>query len=105
MRGFQSRLTHPFGNFLALGDSWADQPCPEAAGERRSRAGLDRFPVAAPLYFIRLLTEEGEHVVDPFAGIGSTALAAEKSGRRWSCNDISAAAISIAKQRIDTFRK
>jgi site-specific DNA-methyltransferase (cytosine-N4-specific) len=105
VRGFQSYLTRPFGNFLAMGDSYADHPYLDERGAAHTTADIDRFPVAAPLYFIRLLTEEGEHVVDPFAGIGSTAIAAESAGRRWSCNDFSAEAIGIARQRVDTFRR
>ncbi|MFH8983941.1 DNA-methyltransferase [Streptomyces varsoviensis] len=105
VRGFQNYLTQPFGNFLTMGDSAADYPYLDGVPERLSRADADRFPVAAPLYFIRLLTEEGERVVDPFCGIGSTALAAESAGREWSCNDFSAEAIDIAKQRIDSLRK
>ncbi|MFF4601513.1 DNA-methyltransferase [Streptomyces sp. NPDC001339] len=105
VRGFQNNLTRPFGNFLAIGDSHADYPyLDEVAGER-TRAHADRFPVAVPEYFIRLLTEEGELVVDPFAGIGSTALAAVSHGRAWACNDFSEEATSIAKRRIDAVRR
>lgn len=42
-----------------------------------------RFPVALPEFFIKLLTEPGDLVVDPFAGTGTTAVAAEKLNRRW----------------------
>ncbi|GAA2253875.1 hypothetical protein GCM10010232_48410 [Streptomyces amakusaensis] len=105
VRGFQGHLTHPFGNFLTFGDSAADHDYLDAVRGPETQADRDRFPVAAPLYFIRLLTEEGEHVVDPFAGIGSTALAAESAGRTWSCNDFSVEAMTIAKQRIDNLRK
>jgi site-specific DNA-methyltransferase (adenine-specific) len=42
-----------------------------------------RFPVALPSFFIRLLTRPGQLVFDPFAGTGTTGLAAERLGRRW----------------------
>jgi site-specific DNA-methyltransferase (adenine-specific)/site-specific DNA-methyltransferase (cytosine-N4-specific) len=42
-----------------------------------------RFPVALPDFFIRLLTRPGDLVVDPFAGTCTTAVAAERLGRRW----------------------
>jgi site-specific DNA-methyltransferase (adenine-specific) len=42
-----------------------------------------RFPVALPSFFIELLTLPGQLVLDPFAGTGTTALAAERLGRRW----------------------
>ena len=42
-----------------------------------------RFPVALPDFFVRLLTRPGDLVVDPFAGTCTTAVAAERLGRRW----------------------
>ncbi|HEX3883575.1 MAG TPA: site-specific DNA-methyltransferase [Stellaceae bacterium] len=42
-----------------------------------------RFPLALPKFFINLLTLPGQLVVDPFAGTGTTGLAAEQLGRRW----------------------
>jgi site-specific DNA-methyltransferase (adenine-specific) len=42
-----------------------------------------RFPIALPEFFIKLLTKQGQLVFDPFAGTCTTAVAAEKLGRRW----------------------
>ncbi|MFO0876981.1 MAG: site-specific DNA-methyltransferase [Gemmataceae bacterium] len=42
-----------------------------------------RFPMALPDFFIRFLTEEGDVVLDPFAGSNVTGQAAEQQGRRW----------------------
>lgn len=39
------------------------------------------FPEAIPSWFIRLFTEPGDAVLDPFAGSGTTLAAAEKLGR------------------------
>ena len=39
------------------------------------------FPVGLPEFFIKLLTKSGDNVLDPFAGSGSTGLAAEKLDR------------------------
>jgi len=42
-----------------------------------------RFPVTFAAFFIKLLTEEEDVVVDPFAGSNSTGYAAELLNRRW----------------------
>ena len=42
-----------------------------------------RFPAALPEFFVKLLTEEGDLVVDPFAGSNTTGAVAERLGRRW----------------------
>lgn len=47
-----------------------------------------RFPSAIPEYFIRMLTEPGELVVDPFAGSCVTGEVAERLKRRWICCDL-----------------
>lgn len=36
-----------------------------------------------PEFFIKLLTDEGDLVVDPFAGSNTTGAVAERLGRRW----------------------
>ncbi len=42
-----------------------------------------RFPAALPEFAINLCTEEGDLVLDPFAGSNMTGWVAEKAGRRW----------------------
>lgn len=42
-----------------------------------------RFPADLARFFIGLTTEEGETVLDPFGGSGTTASVAEQMGRRW----------------------
>jgi hypothetical protein len=44
---------------------------------------LFQFPAALPEFFIKLLTEEGDTVVDPFAGSNTTGIVAEGLKRRW----------------------
>jgi site-specific DNA-methyltransferase (cytosine-N4-specific) len=55
--------------------------------ERCKAAGVKihpaRFPAALPEFFIKLLTEEGDVVLDPFAGSNTTGAAAERLQRRW----------------------
>lgn len=42
-----------------------------------------RFPAALPDFFIRLVTEPGDLVVDPFTGSNTTGAVSESLGRRW----------------------
>jgi site-specific DNA-methyltransferase (cytosine-N4-specific) len=41
------------------------------------------MPLGLAAFLIRFLTREGDLVVDPFGGFGTTARAAEDAGRRW----------------------
>jgi len=47
-----------------------------------------RYPAAMPEYFIRMLTDAGDMVVDPFAGSCVTGEVAERLNRRWICCEI-----------------
>jgi site-specific DNA-methyltransferase (cytosine-N4-specific) len=47
-----------------------------------------RFPTEIPEFFIRMLTEVGDLVVDPFCGSCATGEAAERTRREWICCDL-----------------
>lgn len=47
-----------------------------------------RFPTLIPEYFMRFLTDEGDIVLDPFAGSCTTGEVAEKLGRQWICMEL-----------------
>ena len=47
-----------------------------------------RFPAVLPEYFIRMLTDQGDMVFDPFAGSCVTGEVAERLKRRWMCCDL-----------------
>jgi DNA modification methylase len=49
-----------------------------------------RFPAALPGFFIRLLTETGDVVLDIFAGSNTTGRVAEDLGRKWIAMEIDA---------------
>lgn len=79
-------------NMLKCGNNAAN----DAYTERCKEAGLKihpaRFPAALPEFYITLLTEEGDVVLDPFAGSNTTGAVAEKLHRRW-----------IAIERVETY--
>ncbi len=58
-----------------------------------------RFPVDLPEYFIRMLSDTGDFVLDPFGGSCVTGEAAEKLRRRWACVELEKAYIEGGKFR------
>ena len=58
------------------------------------------FPVELPLRCIELYTFKGDIVLDPFCGVGSSCLAAAKSGRHFVAYDTSPDYVAIAKKRL-----
>jgi len=61
------------------------------------------FPVELPYRCIQLYTFKGEVVLDPFCGVGTTAIAAIKTGRHFICLDINPEYIERAKKRVKEF--
>ena len=47
-----------------------------------------RYPAELPEYFVRMLTEPGDLVVDPFAGSCVTGEVCERTGQRWTCVEL-----------------
>jgi site-specific DNA-methyltransferase (cytosine-N4-specific) len=66
--------------------------------KRCQEAGLPvhpaRFPRGLPQFFIKLCTDPGDVVMDPFAGSNVTGVAAEQLNRRW-------VAIELAKDYLE----
>lgn len=58
-----------------------------------------RFPAALPEYFIRMVTDPGDLVLDPFAGSCVTGEVAERLGRKWVCVEIIESYLRGAKGR------
>lgn len=47
-----------------------------------------RFPAELPEYFVRMLTDPGDLVIDPFAGSCVTGEVCERTMRRWTCIEL-----------------
>jgi site-specific DNA-methyltransferase (cytosine-N4-specific) len=60
-----------------------------------------RFPAALPDFFIRMLTVEGDIVLDPFAGSNTTGATAEKLGRRWIAIELVEEYLRASKYRFE----
>jgi site-specific DNA-methyltransferase (cytosine-N4-specific) len=61
-----------------------------------------RFPAALPEFFIKLLTDDGDTVLDPFAGSNTTGAVAEKLQRKWIAIDNVAEYLEGSKYRFIT---
>ncbi len=62
-----------------------------------------RFPVQLPTFFIRLLTDEGDLVVDPFGGSNVTGQAAEDEGRSWASFELHRHYLEPSIARFDAY--
>ncbi len=77
----------------------------EIASESATRVGHPApFPVELPERLIQLYTYEGDLVLDPFMGSGTTAVAAVRTGRHYVGYDTDPAYVERAKERVDAER-
>jgi len=71
------------------------------ATECYNRSHSATFPVALPAWFIKLFTVEGNLVLDPFMGSGTTAVAAKQLHRHYVGIETSEEYCELAKQRLE----
>jgi len=80
-------------------DSWTDIPCLSPTDDES--VGLaNQKPVALLERLISDNTDRGATVLDPFAGSGTTLVAAQRLDRTWIGVDISHAATAVIKERL-----
>jgi DNA modification methylase len=60
------------------------------------------YPVALPEYIARTFTQEGQIILDPFMGSGTTGVAAIKLGRQFVGIEIEPKYFEIARKRIES---
>jgi DNA modification methylase len=63
------------------------------------------FPYALPYDHIRTWTREGELVLDPMAGSGTTPLAAHVLRRQYVAIDVMPESVALMKKRVDKYRR
>jgi DNA modification methylase len=73
----------------------------ELAPESATRVGHPApFPVELPQRFVELYTYRGDVVLDPFMGVGTTAVAAVRTGRHYLGYDTDATYVEAARVRV-----
>jgi site-specific DNA-methyltransferase (cytosine-N4-specific) len=60
-----------------------------------------RYPAALPEFFLKLLTNEGDIVIDPFAGSNTTGAVAENLNRRWIAIELVQEYLDASKFRFE----
>jgi len=75
-------------NLIAIPNTESNSSYLRYCKERGVKAHPARFPAALPEYFIRMVTDPGDSVLDPFGGSCVTGEVAERLGRRWVCVEI-----------------
>ena len=86
-------------NLLALANTESNGAYQEYCRANNLPVHPARFPARIPEYFVRFLTDEGDLVVDPFAGSCVTGEVAEYLGRRWICCELSKEYLQGARAR------
>jgi len=70
-------------NMIERGNNESNSDYIRLCGERGLKPHPARFPAAVPEFFIKLLTDPDDLVLDPFAGSNMTGSVAERLRRRW----------------------
>lgn len=68
---------------LAMGNNAANDIYTQRCKEAGMKIHPARFPALLPKFFVKMLTEANDLVLDPFAGSNTTGAVCEELGRRW----------------------
>jgi site-specific DNA-methyltransferase (adenine-specific) len=87
----------------AIGSVWSD--CPAMAANTPLLAETTGYPTQKPLKLldriVRATSDAGSLVIDPFAGSGTTLVAAAAAQRRFAGSDLGTLAIATTRARLD----
>ena len=82
-------------------DWWTIQPIMPSSGERIG------YPTQKPLRLLERIiaasSNEGDMVLDPFAGCATACIAADKLGRQWVAIDLSSKAVELVNMRLQDY--
>ncbi|PNE59573.1 DNA methylase [Paraburkholderia fungorum] len=71
------------GNLLTMSNTSSNDAYQRLCREKGVPIHPARFPAGMPEHFIKMCTEEGDTVFDPFSGSFQTGAVAERLGRKW----------------------
>lgn len=76
-------------NLLAIANTESNGRYQDYCRQNNFEIHPARFPANLPEYFIRMLTDPGDKVLDPFGGSCVTGMVAESLSRQWVCVEMS----------------
>lgn len=100
---FDSQVGSGFGKNIA---NWKDRKLAfpsnvlHFATECGNKSHSAAFPKALPQWFIKLFTDPGDRVLDPFVGSGTTCVVAQELGRKSVGIDLKADYAELAREQI-----
>ncbi|WP_109476684.1 site-specific DNA-methyltransferase [Paraburkholderia sp. C35] len=86
-------------NLLAIANTDSNSSYQEYCRKNNIAIHPARFPAQLPEYFIRMLTDPGDNILDPFGGSCMTGYVAESLGRHWTCVELEEEYLQGAKGR------
>lgn len=89
-------------NIIELANTESNSPYITRCKEAGIKPHPARFPIAFAAFFIKFLTNEGDIVLDPFAGSNTTGYVAECLERRWVSIEMREEYLEGAKLRFDS---
>ncbi len=98
--GFGKNISNWIGRELAYPDNVLHM-----ATECGNRNHSAVYPLALPEWFIKLFTQPGDIVLDPFIGSGTTAVAAAQLNRRYVGIELNPTYIELSQQRLKALNK
>ncbi len=88
-------------NILSIANTESNSHYLRSCLSARLKPHPARFPARLPEFFIKFLTDEGDHVLDPFAGSNVTGEVAEKLRRKWTAFELIEDYLAGSKFRFD----
>jgi len=89
-------------NLIAVANTESNSQYLRYCKEHGLEPNSARYPSAIPEFFVRMLTNPGDLVLDPFAGSCVTGEVCERLGRRWVCVEVVKEYLEGAVSRFQT---
>jgi len=97
----EDRLEEFPESMMKMGNNSANDPYTLRCKEQGIKIHPARFPASLPRFFVRMLTNHDDIVMDPFAGSLTAAAVAESLGRRWIAGEAIEEYLAAGKFRFE----